>query len=348
MDLLKTLTNTPGVAGREELIREVIQQYAEQHCRFDEISTDALGSLICRKRPTKHADQPHSPMRVLLAAHMDQVGFLVSGISERGLLSLHPLGSFDPRTLFSTRVSITTESGEVLGGVLNPGGRPIHTASSEELAQVPKLSDFYVDTSLPESVVSDKVRLGDMVVPEGAFEQIGNSVVSRALDNRVGCWALLRSIEDIQDHACDIYAVWTVQEELGSRGAGPVSVGIAPDIGICCDTTVCCDVPGVSKTQHVTRAGAGISIQIADSSTLADRSLVLALERVAHEKEIACQRSLMLGGGQDGALIQRSGTGVRTAVLSCPVKHMHTTAEMVHRDDMTAYRDLITAFLESL
>jgi endoglucanase len=196
--------------------------------------------------------------------------------------------------------------------------------------------------------VRSKVRLGDMVVVDGAFARLGESVVGAGLDNRVGCWALIRAIEDLDRHDCEIWAAWTTQEELGSRGAGPLGFAVAPDIGISCDTTVCSKVPGVAAEHHITQPGDGVSIQIADSSTLADMELVRGIEAIARDKGIRCQRSLMLGGGQDGAYIQRSRAGVRTLVLSCPLKYMHTAAEMVHRNDLESYRSLLTAYLASL
>src|SRR5262249_54430256 len=162
----------------------------------------------------------------------------------------------------------------------NPTGRPIHTASAEELKKVPDIGNFFVDLSLPGAAVKDKVALGDMIVLDGAFRHVGDSIVAQGLDNRVGCWALIRAIETLTHHDCEIHAVWTAQEELGSRGAQPASFGIKADIGIACDTTVCCKVPGVPDEQHITQPGKGVSIQIADSSTIADAQLVKDIETV--------------------------------------------------------------------
>jgi endoglucanase len=350
MNLLERLVGAPGVPGREAPIRSVIEAHVRAANLFDEITTDALGSLICRRRPRPVSGAParERPLRVLAAAHMDQIGFLVSHVSADGLLSLHPVGAFDVRTLLARRVTVYTEDGEALPGVLNAPGRPLHTAPPADLARLPDLSALFVDLSLGGDVVRSKVRLGDMVVVDGAFAQIGESVVAAGLDNRVGCWALIRAIEDLDRHDCEIWAAWTVQEELGSRGAGPLGFGVAPDIGISCDTTLCSKVPGVAAEHHITQPGEGISIQIADSSTLADMDLVRSIEAIAREKRIRCQRSLMLGGGQDGAYIQRSRAGVRTLVLSCPLKYMHTSAEMVHRSDLDSYRALLSAYLASL
>lgn len=349
LKLLQELVGTPGVAGREDQIRGVIQGHVRQLGVFDEIKTDALGSLICVRKPRPiEGSAGGAARRVLVSAHMDQIGFLVSGVSSTGMIYLHPIGSFDPRTLFARRVSVISSSGESLPGIMNAPGRPVHTASPEELKSVPELARFFVDVGLPADIVQQKVSKGDMIVPDGGLEVIGDFFVGSGLDNRVGCWALISALESIGHHDSEIVCAWTAQEELGSRGAGPVAFGMELDIGISCDTTVCCDVPGVDEADHITSAGKGVALQIADSSTLSDMQLISEMEAVAQADKIPTQRSLMLGGGQDGALIQRSRRGVRTAVLGCPIKHMHTNAEMVHRTDLFACRDLILKYLQSL
>lgn len=349
MDLLEELLAIPGVPGREHRIRAAIEAHVRLSELFDDLRTDALGSLIGVRRPRPEAGRsPRPPRRVLIAAHMDCIGFLVSYISPDGYLRLHPVGAFDPRTLSAQRVTVCTETGEDLPGVLAPDGRPLHTATPETLAKVPPLSDFFVDLGLGGDTVREKVRLGDMVVLNGDFRQIGASIVGQGMDNRVGCWALIRALEQLPYHDCEIHAVWSTQEEVGSRGIEPVGFAIEADIGIACDTTVSCNVPGVEPAHHVTEPGKGVAIQIADSSTLADMSLMSDIEQVARENDILCQRSLMVGGGQDGAMIQRSRCGVRTIVLSCPVKYLHTASEMVNRTDLISYRDLISAYIRSL
>jgi tetrahedral aminopeptidase len=345
--LLETLSKTPGVPGREQRIRAVIEEYVTKEKIFDELRTDALGSLIGVRYSRPARKKAQKPVTVLVAAHMDQIGFLVSHISKDGYLRTHPVGSFDPRTLFARRVMVCTDVGD-LPGVMNPNGRPIHTASAEELKRVPELGEFFIDLGLPVAEIRAKVQLGDMIVLDAPFTEAGEYVIASNLDNRAGCWALIRAMENLTYHSCEIHAVWTAQEELGSRGAQPVAFGIEADIGIACDTTVCCTVPGVPEEQYITEFGKGVSLQIADSSTIADAALVRDIEAIAHKYGIASQRSLMLGGGQDGAMIQRSRNGVRTAVFSCPVKYLHTAAEMVHRADLNSYRDLLTRFLSSL
>lgn len=343
---LKSLVETPGVPGREDRVRALLQERAECLRLFDELRTDALGSLIgVRKpRPAK-ASGNMSRKRVLLSAHMDQVGFLVSHVSEDGFLRLHPVGAFDPRTLVCQRVRISTENGDDLTGVLLPRGHPVHTASQNDDEPRRHLRDFYVDLGA-DGAVAENVRLGDMVVYEQCFADLGRSVVGPALDNRIGCWALMTALETLEHHGCEILAVWSSQEELGSRGIEPVSYAANADIGISCDTVNACDVPGVSEEQMICKLGAGVALVVADSSTLADMSLVRELEKIAKTEGISTQRCLMEGGGQDGAFIQRSGEGVPTAVISCPVRHMHTSNEIADKADLVCYADLLKSFLQ--
>lgn len=350
MDLLKRLAETPGIPGREGPIREAIRARIADAGLFDEIRTDALGTLIARRAPRGGKPVPGQarPRRVLLAAHMDQIGFLVSHIDEAGFLSLHPVGAFDPRTLYGVPVKVVAGAGETLPGVLTARGRPLHTAREDELSKLAPLEDFFVDLGLAAPEVRRRVGKGDMVVLDGPLRRVGGHLAGVALDNRVGCWALIRAIEALDAHGCEIFCAWTAQEELGSRGAGPLAFAIDPDIGVACDTTVCADVPGVPPEKHVTEAGKGVALQIADSSLLSDMALVASVEAVAEREGIACQRALMLGGGQDGALIQRARAGVPVVVFSCPVRYMHSGTEMVCRKDLENWPILLAKWLATL
>ncbi|MCM2442231.1 M42 family metallopeptidase [Agrobacterium vitis] len=346
MKLLERLVRTPGVPGREARVRAVIEEHILKAGIFDEVRTDALGSLIGLRHPRPSSGPPSDkPTRILLAAHMDQIGFLVSHITPDGLLYLLPVGWFDVRTLLARQVTVCTEGGGDLPGILLAPGRPMQIASSDDMKKLPETTGLYVDLSMSGEAVRKKVRPGDMVVLDTEFGEIGRSVVGAALDDRVGCWVLIRALEGLTHHDCEIYAVWTTQEELGSRGAGPVAAGYAAEIGISCDTIASCNVPGVPGHEHISQLGDGVSLVIADGTTLSDMSLVAEFEQLAAELGIKCQRSLISGGGQDGAMIQRSRQGVKTIVLSCPVKNMHTAVEMVNKSDLASYRQLITAFL---
>lgn len=344
---LAALVETPGVPGREDAVRELIRARAEARGLFDDLRVDALGSLIGTRRPRPATGAAERPVRVLLSAHMDQVGFLVSHVSEAGKLRLHPVGSFDVRTLVSQRVCVHAEDGTRLTGLLVPDGHPVHTASGEDARRQRKLSDFHVDLGGP-SGAPEAVRPGDMVVFDTPFADLGHSVAGPGLDNRLGCWALFTALEGLAHHGCEIVAVWSAQEELGSRGIEPVGFATRVDLAISCDTVAACDVPGVPSEQAVCRLGDGVALVVADSSILSDMDLVRRIERLAAAGGIGVQRCLMEGGGQDGAMIQRSREGVRTAVMSCPVRHMHTPNELASKADLASYVAALRSFLQEI
>lgn len=347
MDLLQELTQTPSVPGREDRIREVITKHIKDH--VDEISVDPMGNLITvrKPRPRGKATTRKKPVKVMLAAHMDQIGFLVSHVGEDGWVRVNPVGGFDTRNLFARMVRICASGGDLIG-VMNPGGKPIHIASEEDKKKIPEVSDFFIDLGLPAKTVKRKVQIGDMVVLHGPFNEVGDSVASQCLDNRIGCWAVIRALQQLKNHKCEIHAVWTVQEEVGLRGAITSSYTVDPDIGLSCDTTLCCDTPGVPEHQRVTVSGDGICLKIMDSSTIADIGIVEDLERVARKHKIPHQRGVLPRGGQDGAAMQRSRSGTKVGVFACPVKYIHTVTEMSAKEDIFAYRDLLVKYLAQL
>ena len=348
MQLLEQLTQTPAVPGREDRIRRVIEDYVTSNQLLDRVEIDAMGSLIGYRGPRPVSGPPSSdPTTVLLAAHMDQIGFLVRHVGDDGFVRVNPVGGFDTRNLFARSVTVCTQQGD-LPGVMNPGGKPIHIASAEDKKKVPEIGEFFIDLSLPSEQVKDQVRIGDMVVLSGPFRRVGDSVVSQCLDNRVGCWAQIRALEELTHHSCAIVAAWTVQEEVGLRGAQTAAFHAEPDIGVACDTTLCCKTPGVPDEDRVTVAGDGVCLHVMDSSMIADLALIESIEEVARKKEIKCQRGILPRGGQDGAMIQRSRAGVRTVAFACPIKYIHTVTEMAHQDDLTSYHRLLSAWLASV
>jgi endoglucanase len=342
MDLLERMTKTPGVPGREQRIRELIRGKIEDH--VDEIRTDAMGNLITVRRPRGGGQGT----KVMLAAHMDQIGFLVKYVDDNGYVRVNAVGGFDTRNLVARNAIVCASSGEDLPAVMNPAGKPVHIASEEEKKKIPEMHEFYLDLGLDGETVKEKVKIGDMVVLETQFRRAGKAVVSQCLDNRVGCWAVVRALEKLGDHRCEVHAVWTVQEEVGLRGAGPAAFGVEPDIALSCDTTLCCDTPGTPEDQQVTKFGGGVALKIMDSSTIADIELIEELEKVAAAEGVACQRGVLPRGGQDGAMMQRSRAGVRTAVFACPIRNIHTSTEMAHEDDLRSYPDLLAAYLNQV
>jgi len=348
MDLLRILTQTPSVPGRESRIRSVIHDYIVRHQLFDVVTVDAMGSLIGVRKPRPADGQiVERPLKVMLAAHMDQIGFLVRHIDEQGYLRVNPAGGFDARNLFARGVRVCTATGDI-PGIMNASGKPIHISSEADRKKIPEVTEFFVDCGLAADDAKARIRIGDMVVLDGPFHQVGNTVVSQCLDNRVGCWAQIEAIQQLRHHRCEIHAVWTVQEEVGMRGAIPAAYSVDPDIGVACDTTLCCQTPGVPDEDRISVFGDGVCLHVMDNSMISDMGLVEQFEQVATARGIRCQRAILPRGGQDGAAVQRSRRGVRTICLACPIKYIHTVTEMAHLSDLHSYQALLTAWLESL
>ena len=305
MKLLEQLALTPGVPGREHRVRKLIESQVKG--LFDEIRTDALGSLICvrKARPKAGADKRAKPTRIMLAAHMDQIGFLVSHVDDKGFLRVNPVGGFDTRNLFARLVTVCPDVHDPkkdLPGVMNPGGKPLHIASPEDRKKVPELDELTIDLGLPADEVKKKVKLGDMVVLQAPFQRVGKTCVSQCMDNRVACWIAIEAIKQLakaKHHNCEVHCVFTVQEEVGLRGAGTAAFGITPDVGIAIDTTLCCDTPGVPSEMRVSEQGKGAALTIMDGASIADLDLLESFERVALKHKVPHQRSILPRGGTD-------------------------------------------------
>ncbi len=357
VDLLRRLCETPGVPGREERVRALIE--AEVKGLFDEVRTDPMGSLICVRRPTRQPGRGSKPLRVMLACHMDEIGFYVRHVDEKGFVWLNAAGGFDTRNLFARRVLVCAEKGDLLG-VMNPGGKPIHISSPEDRKKIPEVSEFYVDLGLPADQVRKTVRIGDMVVLHEPFIEVGDAFVSKAMDNRVACWLGIEAVRQVAGakkargkgagggHACEIHCVFTVQEEVGLRGAMTSAYTVKPDIGVGIDTTLCCDTPGVPETERVTRQGDGVAITVMDSSVIASYDLVQQFEAIAKKNRIPHQRSILGRGGTDTAALQKAGSGAKAITISVGTRYIHTVTEMVHRTDLEAARNLLAAYLAAV
>lgn len=349
IDLLRRLCETPGAPGREDRVRDLIRREAEP--LFDEIRTDALGSLICRRNP-RSSGEADSPTRVLLLCHMDEIGFYVRHIDDKGFLRVNPAGGFDTRNLFARRVLVCTRDSGDLRGVMNPSGPPVHIASEEDKKKVPEIKEFFIDLGLPAEQAKERVRVGDMVVLDEPFAEVGEKIVSKALDNRIACWLGIEAIRAMEEtgagHRCEINVVFTVQEEVGLRGARAAAFGVEPDIALGLDTTLSCDTPGVSDEESVTQQGKGVGLQVMDSSIISDWRLIDELEDAANGREIPTQRTVLPRGGQDGGAAQQSRAGCRAAAIVVGLRYIHTVTEMADRTDLAAARDLLAAWLPSV
>ncbi len=339
IELLKELCETPGIPGREERLRAIVRR--ELAGLVDELRVDALGNLIGVKRGS-----PGAP-KLMIAAHMDEIGFIVSYIDkERGWLRLNPLGGHDPRNMIAQRVVVCAEGGD-LPGVLFPGLKPPHIASDEDRKKQPQISDFFVDLGLPGARVAELVSIGTPVTMWREFIPLGDCYSSKALDDRLAVYIMLEALKRTQTSGFEIYAVATVQEEIGLRGALTSAYGVTPDVGIALDVTLAVDIPGVPEHEYVTRLGGGTAIKIMDSSAISHPKLVATLRRLANERGIAWQHEILPRGGTDAGAIQRVHAGVAAGTISIPTRYIHSPVETVHKDDVEASIALLAAFIET-
>ena len=336
MDLLKHLSEIGGVPGREERVRELLQNELEGV--VDALETDAMGNLIAHKKG--------EGKRVMLCAHMDEIGFYVKFVDDKGFLRVQNVGGFDTRNLFARPVTVHAREGDLIG-VMNPATKPVHIASAEERKKVPQMSEFAIDLGMDADAVKEKVRVGDPVTLIQEFRDLGEVVTGKALDDRVSCWILVEVLKRLENPAYDVYAVFSVQEEVGLRGATTGAFGVEPEIGVALDTTLAVDTPGTSDDQRVTKLGAGTALKVMDSASISTRWLLDEFVEVAEKHDVPYQFEILPLGGTDAGAIQRSRAGVPTLTLSTPSRYVHTVTEMVAKSDVNAAVDLLTHYLSA-
>lgn len=334
-ELLKRLCATPGVPGREELFHELLR--AELQGVAEELRTDALGNLIAVRR-----GKGERPRKIMLAAHMDEIAFVVRFIHKDGFLYFHPLGGFDPRTLVAQRVKIYGK--RVLDGVI--GIKATHLTTPEERSKVIPLEELFIDVGLPAEEVRELVSIGDPITLERELIEMGNFYTGKTLDDRVGVYVMLEAFRSFSESADDVYAVATVQEEVGVRGAQVASFGLEPDIGIAIDVTIAADTPGMDEHQQCTRLGEGVAIKILDSYSISHPGLVRFLRQIAEQEGIPYQLEVLPRGGTDAAAMQRSRSGIPVCTISIPNRYTHSVVECVHKADVEAAITLLRRFLE--
>ncbi len=328
--LLKLICETAGAPGHEQRVREVIQKEVKNLA--DEVSIDKMGNLTAIRRGKER-------MKVMSAAHMDEIGFIITHIDDKGFLRFHTLGGFDPKTLTAQRVIVHGK--EDLIGVM--GSKPIHLMSAEEKGKAPQIQDYFIDLGLPKSKVSKLVSIGNPVTRQRELIEMGNCVNCKSIDNRVSVFILIEALRKLKGNIpYDFYACFTVQEEVGLRGASVAAHHIEPDFGINLDTTIAFDTPGARPQEMVTELGKGAGIKIMDSSTICDTRMVDFLRKTADKHKIKWQSEILPAGGTDTAGLQRHGkTGAIAGAISIPTRHIHQVIEMADKNDIQNCIDLL-------
>lgn len=334
--LLKRLTETPGVAGREEQVRALVIE--ELRPLVDELRVDRLGNVIAIKKGS-------GKRKVMLAAHMDEIGFMVRHIDDQGFIRIQPLGGFDPRVLIAQRAIVHTRAGGHLRGVVTPAIKPVHLLGDEKPG-APKLEEFFIDLGMGLEEVREQVSLGDSITLDRTLERVGDNLIAKAMDDRTGVFTMIEALRKLGPHEVDVLAVATVQEEVGLRGATTAAFQLQPDVAIAIDTTLAVDTPGMPTTESVTRLGQGVAIKVFDSSFIPNYKLVAHLREVAQAHDVAHQLEVLPRGGTDAGAMQRAGAGAAAITISIPSRYVHTVNEMVNIGDLDAASTLLARFLE--
>lgn len=337
--LLKAICEIPGVPGFENPVRELIISEIRDH--VDEFSIDNMGNVVAVKKGVKNPDGKN----VMVAAHMDEIGFLVSHIDENGFIRFQTLGGFDPKTLTSQRVIIHGKQ-DIIGVM---GSKPIHVMKAEERNKPAKIEEYFIDCGMSRDEVEPIVEIGNPISRQRELIEMGNCVNCKSIDNRVSVYILVEALRRIKAPAFDFYAVFTVQEEVGLRGANVASHTINPDFGIALDTTIAYDLPGAQAHEKVTELGKGTAIKIMDAMTICDSRMVRFLKETAGKHQIDWQPEILAAGGTDTAGLQRMGkNGSIAGAISVPTRHLHQVIEMAHKKDIISSINLLICVLEEI
>ncbi len=335
LKLLEELCQAPGIPGREERIRAIVMR--EMRPLVDEIEVDVMGNVIGIIRGS-------GDKSVMVAGHMDEIGFRVKHIDEKGFVRLQPYGGFDPRNLIAQRVVVCGK--EDLKGIIMPGIKPKHLQTSAE-SNVPDVSEFFVDLGRSKEEVEELVQIGDMVVMDRHFDRIGNNFTSKALDDRAGVYIMLEALRRVKNPEYTIYAVATVQEEVGLRGIVPAAFKYKPDVAVALDVTIAADIPGTADYLTVSKLGAGTAIKISDSASISNHKLVEFMRQLAEDNDVKYQMEMLPRGGTDAGGIERVREACPVITISLPTRYVHSVVEMANLEDLENSIKLLTLFLEN-
>lgn len=333
--ILEDLTGIIGVSGCEENVSAYISKAIEPYC--DGLFTDSMGNLTAYKKGNR------SGLKVMVAAHMDEIGFIVTAINDKGLLKFENVGGIDDRILPGKMVLVGKNQ---VPGVI--GIKAIHLQSPEEFAAVTKINKLTIDIGAKGREEALKhVKPGDMVTFKSDFEIYGkDNVKAKALDDRIGCYIAMEILKG--KHDFDLFVCFTVQEEVGLRGATVAAYRIKPHIALALEGTTCSDVFNTKDHEHSTRLGKGAVVSIIDGSSYSDKNLVKYILKTAGKNQIPVQIKETVTGGNDAGAIQRTGVGVKTAVISVPVRYIHSPSGIASIKDVESAIKLTKKTLEGI
>ncbi|GAB4451040.1 MAG: M42 family metallopeptidase [Anaerolineales bacterium] len=326
--LLKQLTETFGPSGYEDQIRKLVR--AEVEPLADEVKVDALGNLIARKKPTRSSPDAR---KIMIAAHMDEIGLMVSHVDEKGFVRFSPIGGVFGKYIPGGRVRF-------LNGVQGVIGYD----RFDKVHEAPPLDKVFIDVGAA-SQKDCPVKVGDVAAFDRPFIEMGNRLVAKSMDDRAGVLVAIETLRALKTTPHDVYFVFTTQEEVGVRGAGTSAFGIDPDLGIALDVTSAADTPEAPKMTMA--LGKGPCIKIKDAGALSDPRVVQWMIRTAEKNKIPYQREVLLFGGTDARAIQSTRAGVPAGCISIPTRYVHSPSEMVDYTDVQNTVKLLTALLRA-
>ena len=337
MELLKKLSEAFGPSGYEDEVAAIVASELKPLC--DKVWTDTMGSVIGLK-----SGKGRDRKRIMVAGHIDEIGFRVTHVDKDGFLRIAPTGGFNPLNLVAQRVTVLGMGKTKLTGHFNVAGPGKHVDSGEPRKDM-QLSDFFIDLGLPGNKVKKLVEIGDPVVWERTFIEMGDTYTGKAMDDRIGAYIMIEALRKTKNNTHDIYAVGTVQEEVGLRGAQTAAYDINPDIAIAVDITGAADVPGAEEHTHITKLGKGIALKIKDSHSISDPKLVREFRALGDKHKIPYQIEILPAGGTDAGAMQRARGGASAITLSIPTRYGHSVNETVHKVDVKAGIDLLAIYL---
>lgn len=341
LDLLEKLAEAHGAPGHEGAVRRIFRE------ELGSAKTDRTGNVFCEKKGS--AAKP----RIIVSGHMDEVGFVVQAISKSGLIKFAPVGGWWSHTLLAQRVRILTQDGAEILGVI--GAKPPHFLSEAEREKLVKIDDMFIDVgALSAEDLRDRfgVRLGDSIVPQSPFVKLKNPdfLLCKAFDNRVGMSLTIQATKMLDEvaHPNTVFAVGTVQEEVGVRGAETVGYTVEPDAAIVLEGTPADDLPGIQEDERQGVVGRGVQIRIQDPSAIMNQRFVEYVRHTAESHEIPHQLAVRRSGSTDARAIHLHRQGVPTIVLGVPARYIHTHNSIIHLDDYLSALRLIMILLRNL
>lgn len=331
-ELLRTLCTSNGISGDEGAIREIIINEIKDYAEYE---VDPLGNILAFKKGKNRAEK-----KLMLSAHMDEVGFIVTDITDDGLLKFDEVGGLDRRVLPARAVVVNGKNGVI-------GVKPVHLCEGDEDKTIPKLGDMYIDIGADTREEAEKaVSLGDSVTFVPRYLDNGFTIRSKALDDRVGCFILINLIKSELEY--DTHFCFLVQEEVGLRGARAAAFTVAPDFSLVLEATTAADVPDVAPAKQVCRIGSGAVIGFIDRHTIYDREMLRLAFDLANKNGLKAQLKKAVAGGNDAGSIHSSRGGVRTLAVSIPCRYLHAQNSLIAKSDLDDLYTLVALLSKEL